>query len=235
VLKLLKDFLKGEYNVVTAARGQEAVAMIPATPVQLLLLDMDLPDLSGLEVFKQMKSTLDARQVKTVGMALRTAQTEVNNARQAGIKDFLYKPFTKTDVEAVFAGLGYDLDPSAPGGARKGFLRTEGPVRILSFPEENDPSLKSFTSALANEIPKELSDMADEGVTQLVIRLTPSVLADLGIVKKFLALLELGDKLALAVRLVAENDRTRDRLRQFSETAEVRTFSSLEQAVGSFD
>ncbi len=234
VLKLLKDFLNSEFNLLTASKGQEALAMIPANAFDLLLLDIDLPDFSGVEVFRQMKGNLETRHVRVAGMVLRTEQQEVSNARQAGIREFLYKPFTKSDLDVLITGFGFDYSGSGGDTTRKKYLVSEGPVRILAFPEENDPQLKSFSNALGHEIPGELKDMADEGITRLIIRLTPSVIADLGMVKKFLALLELVEKLALSVRLVAENDRTRERLRRFSETSKIQTFDSLDQAIKSF-
>ncbi len=234
VLKLLKDFLSGGFNVLTASKGQEALSMIPANAFDVLLLDIDLPDVNGLDVYKQMKNTLEAKHVRVAGMALRTDQQDISNAKQAGIRDFLYKPFTKSDLDVLIAGLGSSSPGNVGEATRNRFLVPEGSIRILAFPEENDPQLKPFSNALGHEIPAELKDMADEGNTQLIIRLTPSVIADLSMVKKFLALLELVEKLALSVRLVAENDRTRQRLQQFSETSKVQTFDSLDQAIKSF-
>jgi two-component system cell cycle response regulator DivK len=234
VLKLLKEFLCEHYNVLTAASGQAAVAMIPSTPMDLLFLDIDMPDLSGIEVFKQMKCSLEAKRAKVVGMVLRTAQSEIATAKQAGIKDFLYKPFTKTDVLSLFTAPGGDFAAGDAEGGRKWFVPSEKDVRILAFPEEHDLGLKTFANALGTEVRTELNDLADEGVNRLIIKLTPAVLADFAMVKKFLALLELINGLALTVKLVAENDTTRDRLQQFSETAKMQTFNSLDQALESF-
>jgi len=234
VLKLLKEFLEEHYNVLTATSGQAAVAMIPSTPMDLLFLDINMPDLSGIEVFKQMKSSLEAKRAKVVGMVLRTAQSEISTAKQAGIKDFLYKPFTKTDVLSLFTIPGGDFATGDAGGGRKWLIPGEKNARILAFPDENNPGLRTFANALGTEIRKELNDMADEGINRLIIKLTPAVIADFSMVKKFLALLELINGLTLSVKLVAENDKTRESLQQFSETARMQTFSSLDQALKSF-
>jgi CheY-like chemotaxis protein len=234
VLKLLKEYLEEHYNVLTATGGQAAVGMIPSTPMDLLFLDIDMPDLNGIEVFKQMKTSLEAKRAKVVGMVLRTAQSEIANAKQAGIKDFLYKPFTKTDVLSLFTAPGGEFATADAEGGRRWLIPSEKNLRILAFPEESDPNFRMFANALGTEIRKELNDMADEGVTQLIIKLTPAVLADFSTVKKFLGLLELIKGLALSVKLVAENDRTRERLQQFSETAQMQTFNCLDQAMKSF-
>lgn len=231
VLKLLTEFLSDQYNILTAPGGQAAVAMIPSTPFDFLALDIDMPDLSGIEVFKQMKASLEAKRVKVVGMVLRTAQSEISNARQAGIKDFLYKPFTKSDVVSIFTGLAREAEG---GGDLKWFIR-EGNVGLLSFPDENDPLGKEFTSALGNEIRKEVSDLADEGAHQLVIKLSPLAVADFSVAKKLLSFMDLIQELTLAVRLVAESDKTKEKLMQYAETARIRTFDSVELAIKSFN
>jgi CheY-like chemotaxis protein len=185
-----------------------------------------MPDLNGIEVYKQVKPHLDSKRAKVVGMVLHTAQSEISAARQAGMREFLYKPFTKTDVTSLFAGLGVD----AGDGTRKWFT-LEGNVRVLAFPEEGDPLFKSFANALGTDIRQELNNIADEGGNKLIIRLTPGVVADFAIVKKFLSLLELIQELTLTVRLVADNDKTREKLKQFSETARIETFKSMDQAL----
>jgi len=233
VLKLLTEFLGDGLRVLTAGNGQAALSMIPGTNCDLLLLDMDMPDVSGLEVYRQSKASLESRHAKVVGMVLRTAQTDINNARQAGIKDFLYKPFTRADVTALCAGLGDGFDPGAEG-ARKTFLVPRDGVRILEFPQENDPFFKDFANALGTEIRRELSDMADEGINRLVIRLTSGVVADFAIVKKFLALLELVETLTLSVKLVTDEAATREKLKKFSETAQLQTFDSIDSAITTF-
>ncbi len=234
VLKLLKEFLEEHYRLVTASGGQSALAMVPSTHFDMLFLDIDMPDLNGLEVYKQAKGALEAKRAKVVGMVLRTAQAEIAGARQVGIKDFLYKPFTRTDVLNLFASPGGDLLSNEGEEGRKWIQSANGQVRILAFPDEHDPMLKGFANALGADIRRELSDMADEGVKQLVIRLTPAVTADFTIVKKFLALLDLINSLTLTVKLGAENDKTRERLHQFSETAHMQTFSTMEQALKAF-
>jgi two-component system, cell cycle response regulator len=234
VLKLLKEFLDEHYRLVTASGGQSALAMIPSTHFDMLFLDIDMPDLNGLEVYKQAKGALEAKHAKVVGMVLRTAQAEIAGARQIGIKDFLYKPFTRADVLSLFASPGGDLLSNEGEEVRKWIQSANAQVRILAFPDEHDPLLKGFANALGADIRRELSDMADEGVKQLVIRLTPAVTADFTIVKKFLALLDLINSLTLTVKLVAENDKTRERLHQFTETARMQTFSTMEQALEAF-
>ncbi len=82
------------YTVVTAADGREAVARASERPLALILLDLQLPDMHGLETFAQLKQL--PRPVPVVFM------TADLGARQAavshGASGCLEKPFT---IEAV--------------------------------------------------------------------------------------------------------------------------------------
>jgi two-component system cell cycle response regulator len=234
VIKLLREYLGEGYNVVAAANGHTALARIQQGTFDSIFLDMDLPDISGIELYKKVKKQLEAMSAKVVGMSLRTQVTEITQAKQLGIREFLYKPFSKGDVEELAAMLMYGKSAAGAGDAPRKFLVADGNIRILSFPDEKDPSLKAFASALSAEIRQEVSEMADEGVTRLIVKLSPGLMSDFGSVKKFVSLLDHVQRLTLSVRLVADTDKTKEQLRQYSEMANLKTYDSVDLAAASF-
>ena len=79
-----------------AHTGREALAAVPALRPDLLLLDIHLPDLSGIEVLRELREGGQHVDVLVV-----TAAKEVDTVRQAlhgGIVNYLLKPF---DAEAL--------------------------------------------------------------------------------------------------------------------------------------
>ncbi len=234
ILDQLKQFLQEEYRVLTVTNGTNAAALIRSIHTDWLLLDTELPDMSGVELYKRTRIQLEEYRTKVICMTLRTSESDVLSARQAGIKGVLYKPFSKAEVMAAMAGLAQaEAYLQCLGADQLQFLGGKK-VKMLTFPEEGHPSLKRFSSALGLEILKELNEMADEGVGCLILQLTPAVMSDLAIVRKFIALLQHAEKLSLSVRLVAESERIRERLKLFLETSAVRTFNSVDEALESF-
>lgn len=94
------DFLSGEGLVVrTALSGRDALEMAPSFAPQLVLCDLNLPDMSGLEVVRQLRSS-PATEHSYMVILTAMAGTTVNRAGadQAGVDAFLSKPIT---IEAI--------------------------------------------------------------------------------------------------------------------------------------
>ncbi len=99
---LARTLLKREgAEVDRAASGQEALAAVAAATYDLILMDLRMPDLSGVEAARELR----ARGVTTPIVAL-TADAFEDDRRAAlgaGMDDFLVKPLTETALRAVLA------------------------------------------------------------------------------------------------------------------------------------
>jgi adenylate cyclase len=100
-LKLLADLLiaKG-YEVVTATSGAEALARIEAAAVDLVLLDVMMPGMSGYEVCRKIRDNPATAMLPVVMVtALDPAQERVKGI-EAGADDFLAKPIHQAELLA---------------------------------------------------------------------------------------------------------------------------------------
>ncbi|GAA1290840.1 response regulator [Pseudonocardia aurantiaca] len=86
----------------TAATGTEALRSLASAPVDLVLLDVHLPDASGLEVLRRMRA---AGQRTDVIMVTRARDVDVVRAAISfGATQYLVKPFTFSSVRAKLEG-----------------------------------------------------------------------------------------------------------------------------------
>lgn len=96
VLLLLRMILAdhGDYRVILARNGEEALAVAGREHPDLIVLDIDMPKLDGLQVCGMVKR--DPRQAGTkIIMLTAMAQDSYREmAAQAGADDFLTKPFS---------------------------------------------------------------------------------------------------------------------------------------------
>jgi signal transduction histidine kinase/DNA-binding response OmpR family regulator len=97
VADVCREFLSGEgYDVTVAASGEEALRVIPTLQPDVILTDINLPGVSGLEVMRQARSAdPDACIIVVTGYA--STPSAIDALRQ-GAYDYVTKPF---DLEAV--------------------------------------------------------------------------------------------------------------------------------------
>lgn len=90
--RLYQQYLeKEDLDITSAGTGKEALAILDKSPPDVLLLDLRLPDMDGLEILKEIKSQDMPTEVVVI-----TAHGSVNvavDAMRAGAYDFLVKPF----------------------------------------------------------------------------------------------------------------------------------------------
>jgi two-component system response regulator AtoC len=88
--------LEDEYDVVEAPDGSAALATVRASQVDLVLLDIRLPDVDGIEVLERIKTLDDGVEVILV-TAVKTVRTAVA-AMKLGAFDYLTKPFEEDEL-----------------------------------------------------------------------------------------------------------------------------------------
>jgi two-component system, cell cycle response regulator DivK len=103
-LKLARVLLEGEgYEVRTAADGQEALAAVSSFRPRLILMDLQLPGLDGLEVTRRLKSDPRTREILVVALTAYAMKGDEEKALQAGCDGYVPKPIDTRSLPAVIA------------------------------------------------------------------------------------------------------------------------------------
>lgn len=99
VLTALTLFFEDQgYNVTTARRGQEALVASRTRVPHLVLLDIKLPDIDGLEVLRALRDSPRTRHVPVIFLTQRDERSNKLEGLELGADDYITKPF---DVEEV--------------------------------------------------------------------------------------------------------------------------------------
>ena len=105
------DFLKGffttkGYEVFSATSGEEALAQMPAIHPQIVLLDVRMPGISGLDALSKIKAL--APETKVIMVTALDDDALMAEARSRGAADYITKPFSFDYLEgAVLRKLGH--------------------------------------------------------------------------------------------------------------------------------
>ncbi|HSB68457.1 MAG TPA: response regulator [Candidatus Methylomirabilis sp.] len=96
---LTRVFERAGYRVTTAADGQEALAIFTERPFDLVLTDLRMPRMNGLELLWGIRAM--APQIAVVIITAFGEWTTYVNAMDSGAADYLNKPFRREDILAT--------------------------------------------------------------------------------------------------------------------------------------
>ena len=98
---LLKYNLEKEgYDVAVAADGEEGMLQIDERTPDLILLDLMLPKLSGIEVCRRVRGRAETRNLPIIMLTARGEETDRVRGLDTGADDYMTKPFSMTELTA---------------------------------------------------------------------------------------------------------------------------------------
>jgi two-component system response regulator MtrA len=88
------------HQLVGAADGEEAVAMAAAHRLDLIVLDIAMPLLNGLDVLRRLKADPALRSIPVIILSAKAREHDIRAGLQAGAADYVVKPFSLKDLAA---------------------------------------------------------------------------------------------------------------------------------------
>jgi two-component system KDP operon response regulator KdpE len=103
IVRLVKAKLRLDgYEVLTAARGDEALSMLQEQTPDLVVLDVMMPDMDGFETLRRIRQH---SQVPVVMLTARGSDADKLRGLQSGADDYITKPFNPDELEARIAAV----------------------------------------------------------------------------------------------------------------------------------
>ena len=93
-----------------AGDGQEALAMMAQHRVDLVLSDINMPKMDGLQLLASLKASHQWRSIPVVMITTEGGETKVAEAVRLGAAGYVRKPFTADQIKEKLVGL---LEPAA--------------------------------------------------------------------------------------------------------------------------
>ena len=95
VLELVSYNLNKEgYKTATATSGEEAIKKAKASPPNLIVLDLMLPRVDGLEVCKELKNDSKTRHIPIIMLTAKGEESDIVTGLEVGADDYVTKPFS---------------------------------------------------------------------------------------------------------------------------------------------
>lgn len=95
VLELVKYNLELDgFDVACFTTGEQALSQIREDVPNLIILDLMLPGMNGLEVVKQLKADLRTRVIPVVMLSARSEEADILAGLELGVNEYVTKPFS---------------------------------------------------------------------------------------------------------------------------------------------
>jgi CheY-like chemotaxis protein len=101
-LKLILVILAASgYDLTTASDAHEALSFLEHRAPDLILLDLQLPGMDGLELTRRLRARDDTRAIPIVAVTAYAMKGDETKARDAGCNDYIVKPIDKRLLRAM--------------------------------------------------------------------------------------------------------------------------------------
>ncbi len=99
LLMLMQQLLKSTYRVYIARNGKEALKIIKEKELDLIISDVMMPEMDGLELTRTIKSDPNYNHLPIILLTAKTQEEDIKEALQNGADEYLKKPFRLGDLK----------------------------------------------------------------------------------------------------------------------------------------
>jgi two-component system chemotaxis response regulator CheY len=92
-------------KILEAGDGREAIEAIKRQAVGLILSDINMPNMDGLQLLSELKASPEWKHVPVLMISTEGSQTKVMEAVQLGARGFVRKPFTADQIKEKLAAI----------------------------------------------------------------------------------------------------------------------------------
>ncbi len=91
----------GDYHIVEAASGFEALRLLPREKVDLILTDINMPDINGLELISYLRNNANYQTIPVIIISTEGSQKDIDKGKSLGANEYLIKPFAPQQLQQL--------------------------------------------------------------------------------------------------------------------------------------
>ncbi len=129
IIELIKYNLKNEgYGILSAMTGEEAIKIAKHSRPDLVVLDLMLPGIDGLEVTRYLKKNDDTMDIPIVMVTAKGEESDIVAGLELGANDYISKPFSPRELTARIRAILRRRQKTSPGDPPR--IKQEGDMII---------------------------------------------------------------------------------------------------------
>jgi two-component system chemotaxis response regulator CheY len=93
----------GDYHIVEASSGFEALRLLPREKVDLILTDINMPDINGLELISYLRSNANYLTIPVIIISTEGSQKDIDKGKLLGANEYLIKPIDHIRLQTLIS------------------------------------------------------------------------------------------------------------------------------------
>jgi len=91
----------GDYRTVEASSGFEALRLLPRDHIDLILTDINMPDINGLELISYLRGNPNYKDIPVFIISTEGSAKDIEKGKQLGADEYLVKPFSPSILQQL--------------------------------------------------------------------------------------------------------------------------------------
>ena len=224
-----KAFQPYNCEILESENGVEGLAAATREKPGLIILDITMPVMNGIEMLDRLKSDADLKNIPVIMLTAESGKDNVVNIVKKGIKDYMVKPFKGEDLlERVgkIMPLERRTEEESPERKAERYFTQIDDIVILTLPAKvTRPRTVEVESSLQSKI----KEMTTAHLKKMILDMGGVSETNVSLIRLLITAFQYCQKANVAVKLVA-SPKQAEELKGFQETSQIMVANSIEQA-----
>ncbi len=224
-----KAFQPFNCEIFEAENGVEGLAAAAKVKPGLIILDITMPVMNGVEMLDRMKTDADLKNIPVIMLTAESGKDNVLNIVKKGVKDYMVKPFKGEDlidrVKKILI-LEPKMEEMAEGKKPEKYFTQIEDIVVLTLPSK---VTRPVTVEVETSLQAKIKDMSEAQLKKMILDMNGVAETNVSLIKLIITALQQCQKASVAVKLVA-NPKQGEELKGFQETSQIAVAPSIDMA-----
>lgn len=228
-----KAFQPYDCTLIEAENGVEGLAAATREKPGLIILDITMPVMNGVEMLDRLKADTDLKDIPVIMLTAESGKDNVIHIVKKGVRDYMVKPFKGEDligrVKKILPLPERTAEESPETKPAKYFSQIDD-IIVLTLPAK---VTRPVTVEIEGSLQSKVQEMSEASLKKLILNMGGVTETNVSLIKLIISSIQQCQKSSIAVKLVA-TPKQGEELKGFQETSALSVTHSIEEAKTAF-
>ncbi len=228
-----KAFQPYDCALIEAENGVEGLAAATREKPGLIILDITMPVMNGVEMLDRLKADADLKEIPVIMLTAESGKDNVINIVKKGVREYMVKPFKGEDLIArvrKILPLAERAAEESPEAKPAKYFTQVDDIVVLTLPAK---VTRPVTVEIEGSLQSKVKEMSEAGQKRLILDLGGVTETNVSLIKLIISSIQQCQKSGIVVKIVA-TPKQGEELKGFQETSALTVAHSIEEAKGAF-